>query len=136
MSWDKRATTRQASRPSGERTTGMAVVYLGLTDQAAQDGVADAATLRIGDSFRLLPGAAITFGRDKLCEITIDSLKLEPAHAVVALLAGEPVRLALIDLGSREGTWVHGHVAPVHLLEAGGELVLAQAFRFRCQPAS
>ena len=37
-----------------------ALVYLGLTEEAQAHGVPEPRSLRVGDSFRLLPGAAIT----------------------------------------------------------------------------
>ena len=134
MSWDMRATVRRESRPSDEGG-GVRLVYLGLTEQAAAAGECEPAELRIGDAFRLLPGAAITFGRDRLCEITIDSTRLGPVHAAIVLLPGGQ-RLGLIHLAGAGTTVVHGRHEPVHLIAPGAELVLGEAFRFRCQPAA
>ena len=132
--WDNKATVR---RPGNEpnRKSGVYVVYLGLTDLAAHQGVVEPGDLRVGDSFRLLPGAAITFGRSPLCEITIPSDALSRAHAIISFAPGKDVGFVLVDLRSRNGTWVKGRSAPVHHLTPGAEFTLAQAFRFRCQAA-
>ncbi len=113
----------------------MYIVYLGIVPDAARSGVTDGAALRVGDAFRLLPGAAITFGRSELCEVTIPSDQLSRAHALISFLPGSGTELALIDLRSRNGTWMRDHKAPVHHVGPGGEFTLAKAFRFRCQPA-
>ena len=132
--WDKKATVR---RPGNEphRRSGVYVVYLGLTDLAVHQSVAEPEDLRVGDSFRLLPGAAITFGRGRLCEITIGSEALSRAHAMISFAPGDDVGLVLVDLRSRNGTWVEGPSAPVHHLLPGSDFALAQTFRFRCQAA-
>ena len=135
MSWDKRATTRRPGAPEPKRAAGMYIVYLGIVGEAVSAGVTDAAALRVGDAFRLLPGAAITFGRSELCEVTIPSDQLSRAHALITFLPGSGTELALVDLRSRNGTWVREHQAPVHHVGPGGEFTLAKAFRFRCQPA-
>ncbi len=135
MSWDKRATTRRQGAPEPERAAGMYIVYLGTVHEAAAAGVTDGASLRVGDAFRLLPGAAITFGRSELCEVTIQSDQLSRAHALITFLPGNGTELALVDLQSRNGTWVRDHEAPVHHVGPGAEFILARAFRFRCQPA-
>lgn len=135
MSWDKRATTRRQGAPKPERAAGMYIVYLGIVPEAAASGVTDAASLRVGDAFRLLPGAAITFGRSDLCEVTIPSDQLSRAHALITFLPGSGTELALVDLRSRNGTWMRDHAAPVHHVGPGGEFTLAKSFRFRCQPA-
>jgi pSer/pThr/pTyr-binding forkhead associated (FHA) protein len=57
------------------------------------------------------------------------------AHALVAYLPGSETRLALVDLGSDTGTWVDERQIHTHILEAGAEFTLGQAFRFRVQPA-
>jgi hypothetical protein len=135
VSWDKRATVR---RPGNEprRQSGVHIVYLGLTSDADRDGLEQPATLRAGDSFRLLPGAAITFGSSTLCEVTIASPQLSRAHALISFVPGLSAQLVLVDLMSRNGTWVDGRGAPIQRVEIGGEFTLARAYRFRIQPAS
>ncbi len=132
MTWDKRATVR---RPGNEarRDKGVFIVYLGLTEQAAARGVPEPRQLRVGDSFRLLPGAAITLGRSELCEITIDAEQLSRAHALVTFVPGHDAKLMLVDLMSQNGTWVEGRGAPMHELAAGAVFSLAKAYRFRIQ---
>ncbi len=135
MSWDKRATQRRPDAPKPRRSDGMHIVYVGITVQADATGIAEPEDLKIGDAFRLLPGAVITFGRSGLCEVTISSEEVSRAHAMVSFLPGSQSRLALVDLDSRHGTWVGERTAPVQQLAAGAEFSIAKAFRFRCQPA-
>jgi len=135
MSWDKRATTRRAGTPAPDRAAGMYIVYLGIATEAAAAGVSDGGALRVGDAFRLLPGVAITFGRSELCEVTIQSEQLSRSHALITFLPGDGTELALVDLKSRNGTWVESNDGPVHHVGPGAEFTLAKAFRFRCQPA-
>lgn len=113
----------------------MHVVYVGVTEYASAAGILEPRDLKIGDAFRLLPGAVITFGRSGLCEVTITSEEVSRAHAMVSFLPGSQSRLALVDLESRNGTWVGERSAPVQQLAAGAEFSIAKAFRFRCQPA-
>jgi pSer/pThr/pTyr-binding forkhead associated (FHA) protein len=113
----------------------MHIVYLGITQYAVAVGIEEPINLHIGDAFRLLPGAVITMGRSQLCEITIPCQEVSRAHALVSFLPGSQARLALVDLGSREGTWVGEQSSPVQQLSAGAEFSIAKAFRFRCQPA-
>ncbi len=113
----------------------MHIVYVGLTPQAAELGIAEPTDLKLGDAFRLLPGAVITFGRSGLCEVTISSREVSRAHAMISFLPGSQSMLALVDLGSRRGTWVGERTAPVQQLSAGAEFTIARTFRFRCQPA-
>ena len=113
----------------------MYIVYVGLSDEAAKQGVDEPRGLRVGDSFRLLPGSAITFGRSRLCEVTIEDERLSRAHALLSFLPGDESKLMLVDLMSRTGTWVDGRSAPVQTIEPGAELVLAKSYRFRVQPA-
>jgi pSer/pThr/pTyr-binding forkhead associated (FHA) protein len=113
----------------------MNIVYVGLTEYAVASGIGEPDDLNIGDAFRLLPGAVITFGRSGLCEVTISSDDVSRAHAMVSFLPGSQSRIALIDLDSRKGTWVGERTVPVQQLAAGAEFSIAKAFRFRCQPA-
>src|SRR5262245_51928575 len=113
----------------------MHIVYLGLTAEAAAEGVREPNSLRVGDAFRLLPGAVITFGRSDLCEITISCSSVSRAHAMVSFLPGSSTQIALVDLNSRRGTYVGERMAPVQQLAAGAEFAIANAFRFRCQLA-
>jgi pSer/pThr/pTyr-binding forkhead associated (FHA) protein len=134
MSWDSRATVRRpGNAPS--RGAGMYIVYVGLTESAEGDGLDRPTSMRVGDSFRLLPGAAITFGRSELCEVTIPSQQLSRAHALISFVPGNGAELLLVDLGSRNGTWVDGRGAPVQRIQPGAEFTLARAYRFRVQPA-
>jgi pSer/pThr/pTyr-binding forkhead associated (FHA) protein len=134
MSWDKRATVR---RPGNEakRDRGMFIVYVGLSPEAVAQGIADPSTLRVGDSFRLLPGSAITLGRSELCEITVDDDALSRAHALVSFVPGPDTKLVLVDLKSQNGTWVGGRGAPVQHIEPGAVFSLAKTYLFRVQPA-
>jgi hypothetical protein len=134
-SWDKRATQRRQDAPEPRRADGMHIVYLGITDDARQAGIREPEGLRVGDAFRLLPGAVITFGRDELCEVTVPSREVSSTHALVSFLPGSQARLLLADLGSDTGTWVGDRRAPVQQLAAGAEFTLGKTFRFRCQPA-
>ena len=135
MSWDKRATQRRPDAPVPRRSDGMHIVYVGITEYATTAGIAEPHDLKIGDAFRLLPGAVITFGRSGLCEVTISSEEVSRAHALVSFLPGSQSHIALVDLDSRKGTWVGERTAPVQQLSAGAEFSIAKAFRFRCQPA-
>lgn len=135
MSWDKRATVRRVSDPPPKRSAGLYIVYLGLTEKAARRREPEPSSLQVGDVFRLLPGKAITIGRGKLCEVTVESDSVSTAHALLSFMPGAETRLALVDLASRTGTHVEGRRAPVHYLDPGAEFVVAGAYRFRCQPA-
>lgn len=135
MTWDKRATVRRPAETPPKRSSGVYLVYLGLTDKAARRREPEPASLQVGDVFRLLPGKAITIGRSRLCEVTVEAASVSSAHALVSFMPGDDLRLALVDLDSRTGTKVDGRRAPVQYLEAGGEFVVADAYRFRCQPA-
>jgi hypothetical protein len=135
MSWDKRATTRRSDAPEPSRQRGVNIVYLGVSENAAREGYGRGATLKVGDSFHLLPGAAITLGSGRLCEVTIESELLSDAHTLVAFVAGDDTTMMLTDLDTERGTWVAGACAKVHFIEPGAEFELAQIYRFRCQPA-
>jgi pSer/pThr/pTyr-binding forkhead associated (FHA) protein len=134
MTWDRKATQRRPGSAPPRREAGMNIVYLGLTEEAAPGDAPP--TLRVGDSFRLLPGHAITLGRSQLCEVSLPSKRLSRAHALVTFMPGSDSRIVLVDLQSRGGTWVAGEAATVSLLAPGAEFTLAGVFRFRCQPAS
>jgi hypothetical protein len=134
MSWDKHATAQRPRGSEPPKLMGVNVVYLGVASDAAAAGVSDGGSPAMGDVFRLLPGAVITFGRSELCEVTIKSEQLSQAHSLISILPGQEPKLVLADLRSRNGTWVGQRNAPVHMLEVGGEFSLARAFRFRCQP--
>ncbi len=133
VAWDKRTTVRRSQRT---KVRGMHIVYLGLTDQARHSGIVEPDLLCVGDTFRLLPGNGITFGRSDLCEVTVASEYVSRAHALIAFVPGGEEYMALFDLQSRSGTWVNGRNQPLHLLGAGSEFCLGNAFRFRCQPAT
>jgi pSer/pThr/pTyr-binding forkhead associated (FHA) protein len=132
VTWDKKATVRRSAVPP-RREAGMNIVYLGLTTEAEASD--EPLTLRVGDSFRLLPGHAIALGRSKLCEVSVPSKRVSRAHALVTFMPGSESRIVLVDLQSRTGTWVGEEQAIVQLLSPGAEFTLARVFRFRCQPA-
>ncbi len=132
VAWDKRATVR---RGDTVEFRGTYIVYLGLTDHARSMCIGEPPRLNAGDAFRLLPGAAITFGRSELCEVTIASTHVSRAHALIAFVPGGNNYMALFDLQSRSGSWVGGRNRPLHLISDGSEFSLGKAFRFRCQPA-
>lgn len=134
MSWDKRATTRQSGARPADKNRGVNIVYLGLSAYAEREGYGRGASLQVGDSFRLLPGAAIVLGSSELCEITIESQRLSPAHALLAFVPGADSTLMLVDLKSEHGTWVRGATDTVHFIEPGDAFELAEIYRFRCQP--
>ena len=135
MNWDKRATTRRPENKP-ERKAGINIVYVGLTAQAERDGHGRGAHIQVGDTFRLLPGSAITLGRSKLCEITVESELLSDAHAIIVFVPGQGVSMMLVDLKTERGTWVAGTSSTVNLVAPGTEFELAQIYRFRIQPAS
>src|SRR5690606_16808865 len=97
MSWDKRATVRRVSDPPPKRSAGLYIVYLGLTEKAARRREPEPSSLQVGDVFRLLPGKAITIGRGKLCEVTVESDSVSTAHALLSFMPGAETRLALVD---------------------------------------
>jgi len=136
MNWDKRTTQRRPDAPPPRRSDGVDVIYLGLDKRAAHGTPQDAAGMQVGHSIRMMPGAALTFGRSERCDICIPSSRLSPAHALLAFLPGPDFELMLLDLETATGTWIGRRNAPLHTLGPGAELSLAQTFRFRCQPVS
>lgn len=129
MSWDKRTTIRRPGGAPPTRRAGMNIVYLGA-DRDEEHGIC------AGDTFRLLPGAAITIGASELCEVTIQSRELAPIQALVTHLPGRDPRVALVDISGGSGVSVDGRHAALHTIDAGTEFTLGGQFRFRCQPAT
>ncbi len=136
MFWDKRATQRRPDAPPPDRTAGADLVFLGMAESALSGASLDAVPVKIGDSFHLLPGVALTIGRSELCDVCIRCPHVSQAHALLTFLPGPEFTLALVDMGSRQGTWRGKHRAALHVLAAGDELCLSASYRFRCQPAS
>lgn len=60
-----------------------------------------------GDALRLESGPPLTLGRDKDCEIRINSPTVSRRHAQVSF-RGSPPRAFVKDLGTRNGTYVNG----------------------------
>ena len=86
----------------------------------------------VGRVFRL-KGSRCIIGRSPDAQIVLEDNGISRHHAT--LQRGSDGTVRVTDLGSRNGTWVDGRNAPVHMLEVGAEFALARAFRFRCQPA-
>ncbi len=136
MFWDKRATQRRPDAPPPDRTAGADIVFLGMSESPLDGAALECCSMKIGDSFHLLPGVALTIGRSELCDVCIRCPHASQAHAMLSFLPGPDFRLALVDMGSRHGTWRGKHRAALHLLDAGDEFSLSNSYRFRCQPAS
>lgn len=105
------------------------IAYLGTNPAALASGVPDASPL--ADSFHVMPGSTLSFGRNARCGVAIRSGQLSQVHALIVFdpaLAGQVV---LVDVGSRNGTWLGGQRVSVALLETGDEFELARAYRFR-----
>jgi hypothetical protein len=107
------------------------ISFVGLEPAAQAAGVPPPAPLRDGDLFHVRPGTAIWLGRGSECDVTIASNQLSRVHAMVAFTPVAESRLILIDLNSRNGTWVGDQEVSVHLLATGDEFCLAKAYRFR-----
>ncbi len=105
--------------------------YLGLDPEAETAGVPDAAPLRPGDLFHVAPGGVLSFGRGSECDVCIASGQLSRVHCLVAFVPVGEGRLVLVDLKSRNGTWVEGQSAPVANIAVGEVFTLARAYRFR-----
>lgn len=105
--------------------------FVGVDPQAAEAGVPNPAPLREGDHFHVMPGKGIWLGRGPECDITVASTQLSRLHAMIAFVPVAEMRLILVDLNSRNGTWVDEQQVNVHFLETGEEFTLARAYRFR-----
>ena len=136
MNWDKRGTQRRPDAPPPQRELGADIIYVGEVANGVMIKPIASAGLKVGDSLRLLPGAAVCIGRSKRCEIVIDSPNVASAHALITFLPGPQFELALVDLGSKHGTAIGRRNAPVHTLQPGDEFNLAKRYCFRCQPVS
>jgi hypothetical protein len=110
--------------------------FLGVDADALAAGVPPPAPLRDGDLFHIRPGTAIWFGRGTECDVSIASNQLSRLHAMVAFTPVAESRLLLIDLNSRNGTWVDDAEIAVHYLATGDEFSLAKAYRFRFESIS
>ncbi len=105
--------------------------FVGVDEVAQTAGVPSPAPLRPGDLFHILPGRGIWLGRGGECDVTLVSTQLSRLHAFVAYVPVAEGRLVLVDLNSRNGTWVDESEISVHFLETGDEFTLARAYRFR-----
>jgi len=65
---------------------------------------------------RALNGGNILIGRDKLCDIPVTSSIVSRQHALVINLSSG---VGLVDLGSKNGTFVDGRRIGRHLLQSG-----------------
>ena len=65
---------------------------------------------------RALNGGNVLIGRDKLCDIPVTSSIVSRQHALVVNLASG---VGLVDLGSKNGTFVDGRRIGRHLLQSG-----------------
>ena len=112
--------------------TGAATIsYVGLDPEAVEAGVRDAAPLRPGDTFHIMPGSVLWLGRDRGCLVRISSTQLSRIHAMVAFVPAAEDRLVLADVGSRNGTWIGEEQIAAAELEIGESFSLARAFVFR-----
>lgn len=136
MNWDKRGTQRRPDAPPPNRDLGADIIYVGEVKSGTLIQPVASAGLKVGDSLRILPGAAICIGRSQRCEIVLDAPEIAKAHALLTFLPGPQFELALVDLGSEHGTAVGRRTAPVHTLYPGDDFNLAKRFCFRCQPVS
>ncbi len=107
------------------------LIFIGVESEALQAGVPPAAPLREGDVFHILPGHGIWLGRGPECDVTMASSQLSRLHAMLAYVPVADMRLVLVDLNSRNGTWIEQEQISVHFLETRDEFTLARAYRFR-----
>ncbi len=128
------------SNPVRISQTGMAPIsqvgaatltFLGTDEDALSAGVPAPTPLRAGDVFHVMPGKGIWVGRGAECDITLASTQLSRLHAMLAYVPVADMRLVLVDLNSRNGTWIDEGQISVHFLETGDEFTLARAYRFR-----
>jgi predicted component of type VI protein secretion system len=71
----------------------------------------------------------VVVGRDRCCDVRIDSLRISRRHCCLAL-DGEGVMVR--DLGSVNGTWLNGERADEGFLRPGDELAIAH-LRYRLE---
>jgi protein-tyrosine phosphatase len=107
------------------------ISFVGVDADALAAGVPPAAPLREGDLFHVMPGYGIWLGRGAECDVTLASTQLSRLHAMIAFVPVAEMRLVLVDLNSRNGTWIGDEQINVHFLETGDEFTLARAYRFR-----
>jgi hypothetical protein len=105
--------------------------YQGLDDEAEAAGVPDAAPLRAGDLFHVAPGGVLSFGRGSECDVCITSGQLSRVHALAAFVPVAEGRIVVVDLNSRNGTWIGDKKVTVAQIGVGDEFTLARAYRFR-----
>lgn len=74
-------------------------------------------------------GPDVTIGRGRQCEIPLDDPSISRTHTRI-FLAPDGVRW-LVDLGSRNGTFVDGYRVDRHQLRDGDRLQLGPAVQFR-----
>ena len=102
-----------------------------LSFDAAIGGAPMPPQLDVGDLFHVLPGRVLSFGSSPSCDISIVDRRLEPVHALVMFAAVGEGALLVADFGTKYGTRVCGHLVRTGYLSLGGELLLADAYRFR-----
>lgn len=85
----------------------------------------------LGDLFHLLPGRVLSFGSSPTCDVSISDRRLEPVHALITFAAVGEGSLLVTDFGTKNGTRVCGQVAAAAFLPLGGDVLLADAYRFR-----
>src|SRR5262245_52597746 len=89
------------------------------------------------DNLALPPERAITFGRDPECHVQYDEAdeRVSRKHLKIVATNEQPVRYMVVDLGSRNGTYVNEQrVFGAALLPPGGRVQLGAdgpAFEFR-----
>lgn len=104
--------------------------YLGVDEEAARAGVTDG-PLRRDDMIYIPPGEAVFIGRGVECDVCIASPQLSRVHTLVSFPPVLDERLAVVDLDSRNGTWIEERERTVSKLEVGDTFALARAFWFR-----
>lgn len=107
------------------------ITFVGVDAEAQSAGVPAPAPLREDDVFHVMPGTGIWLGRGAECDVTLASTQLSRLHAMLAFVPVADMRLVLVDLNSRNGTWVDEEQISVHFLDTGDEFTLARAYRFR-----
>lgn len=107
------------------------ITFVGVDDDALAAGVPPPAPLRDGDVFHIMPGYGIWLGRGSECDVSLASTQLSRLHALIAYVPVADMRLVLVDMNTRNGTWIGESEISVHFLETGDEFTLARAYRFR-----
>ncbi|HUH06125.1 MAG TPA: FHA domain-containing protein [Kofleriaceae bacterium] len=108
--------------------------YLGAED--ASEGTTSGQLPEPGQVFAVDAGRAVYLGRGVTADITVQSNRVAPVHAMVALMPESIDRLVVVDLGSTNGTVAGGEVAPTAVLSPGDVFALAGIFRFAFESES